>query len=177
MKVSLLVAVAENGVIGRGGQLPWRLSADLKRFKQLTLGHHLIMGRKTFESIGRVLPGRTSIVISRQSEFTLPVSVGNALGGVSEGCRLAHSLDEALRIADYAGDTEAFIIGGAEIFALALPLAERLYLTAVHAEVPGDTFFTLPPLADWTLLQDERHPADAKNEFEYSFRVWERSVY
>lgn len=165
MKVSLLVAVAESGVIGREGGLPWRLSSDLKRFKQLTMGHHLIMGRKTFESIGRVLPGRTSIVISRQSDLSLPA-----------GCLLAHSLDEALRIAEAAGDGEAFVIGGAEIFALSMPRADNLYLTTVHANVPGDTYFRTPDLCDWKILQDERVPADEKNEYEHSFRALARTA-
>jgi dihydrofolate reductase len=156
------VAVAENGVIGRGGTLPWRLSADLRRFKQLTMGHHLIMGRKTFESIGRALPGRTTIVISRQTDLSLPA-----------GCQLAASLNDALRIAKAAGDNEAFIIGGAAIYGLALPRADRVYLTAVHANVEGDTFFREFNPSDWKLVADERHSADAKNQFDYSFRVYD----
>jgi dihydrofolate reductase len=162
MRVSLIVAVAENGVIGRGGALPWRLSADLQRFKQLTMGHHLIMGRKTFDSIGRGLPGRTTIVISRQADLPLPL-----------GCRLAASLDDALRIAEAAVDSEAFVIGGAAIYRLALPKADRVYLTAVHANVEGDTFFREFDETKWLLSSEERHPADAKNEFDYSFRVYD----
>lgn len=165
MRVSLLVAAAKNGVIGRSGGLPWRLSADLRRFKQLTLGHHIIMGRKTFDSIGRALPGRTSIVVSRQAKLAIPPA-----------CLRCHSLNEALRFAEAAGDTEAFVIGGAEIFSLALPLVSRVYLTIVEAQVPGDTFFAPLDPRDWNVLHDERHPADARNEFDYSFRVLERKT-
>ena len=163
MRISLIVAADEDGVIGRAGELPWRLSADLKRFKQLTLGHHLVMGRKTFESIGRVLPGRTSIVISRQPDLPLP-----------EGCRLARNLDAALAIAEAAGDAEAFIIGGGEIFEQALPQAERIYLTAVHVQVAGDVRFPPFNLKEWTLVEDVRQAADLKNEYDHSFRVLDR---
>lgn len=165
MRVSLIVAAAENGVIGRGGVLPWRLSADLKHFKQLTLGHHLIMGRKTYDSIGRMLPGRTTVVISRQRDLPLP-----------QACRLAASFDDALRIAQEAGDDEAFIIGGAAIYRLALPRADRIYLTAVHAQIDGDTYFREFDPSDWTLVEDQPHAADAKNEYDYSFRVYERKI-
>ena len=114
MRISLIVAMSENRVIGRGGGLPWRLSADLKRFKHLTMGHHLIMGRKTFESIGRVLPGRTSIVVTRQTDYR------------AAGVVVARSLSEALHIAATAGDDEAFVIGGGEIYRQILPSADQL---------------------------------------------------
>jgi len=160
MKISLIVAMSENRVIGRGGALPWHLSADLRRFKQITMGHSIIMGRKTFESIGRLLPGRTSIVLSRQSDL----DAGGAL--------VAPSLEEALRLA--AGDDEAFIIGGEEVYRLALPVADRLYVTAVHAHLDGDRWFPELSENEWRLGRETRHPADEKNGYDYSFRLLER---
>ena len=161
MRLSLIVAVSNNRVIGRGGQLPWRLSADLRRFKQLTMGHHLIMGRKTYESIGRLLPGRTTIVVTRQPEYTVP-------GGL-----VARSLDEARQLA--AGDDEAFVIGGAEIYGLALPLVERIYFTRVDTTVAGDTFFPELLETDWRLAASEVHSADEKNEYDYRFEIYDRN--
>jgi len=148
MRLSIIVATAENGVIGRDNDLPWYLPADLKRFKQLTMGHHLLMGRKTFEAIGRALPGRTTVVISR-GRPTLP-----------EGVRLAASLDEALSLAAAAGEDEAFVAGGAQVYDLAGPRADRLYLTRIHAAIEGDT--RLPELveSDWELVSKEDHGPD-----------------
>lgn len=161
MALSLIVAVARNGVIGRDGGMPWRQSADLQRFKQLTMGHHLIMGRKTFASLGRALPGRRSIVLSQQADLPLP-----------PGVLLASSLEAALQLC--AGDVEPFIIGGGEIYRLALPLVQRIYLTRIDAEVPGDTVFSELAAADWRLVREEQHAADAKNQFAYAFRTLER---
>lgn len=159
MKISLLVAMAENRAIGRDGRLPWHLSADLKRFKKLTLGHVVIMGRKTFESIGRPLPRRRSIVLSRDPDY------------VARGAETAGSLDEALARA--AGEDEVFIVGGSQVFAEALPRADRLYLTRVHAEVEGDVFFPeLDPDA-WELLSEERHEADGRHDYAFSFLILE----
>src|SRR5437868_5436940 len=118
MRVSLIVAMDRKGVIGRGGGLPWRLSADLKRFKALTMGHHIVMGRKTFESLGRMLPGRTTVVVSRRA------GVWNRESGVGAQAAFVQSLEDALRLA--AGDDEVFIIGGAEVFSLGLPKVERV---------------------------------------------------
>src|SRR5262245_37513826 len=129
MRISLIAAMAENGVIGRGGQLPWRLEADLARFKQLTMGHTVIMGRKTWESIGRPLPGRRMIVVTRQGRYA------------ADGIEVAGNLEAALEAARVAGEEEAFIIGGAEVYRQALPLADRLYMTLVLAEIEGDTKF------------------------------------
>jgi dihydrofolate reductase len=162
MRLSLIVAVARNGVIGRQGQLPWRLSADLKRFKSLTMGHHLIMGRKTFDSLnGRELPGRVTIVLTRS-------------GQIPSHVKQVASLDDALHLA--AGDQEVFVIGGSEIFALALPRADRLYITWVEADVEGDVH--LPPidLADWRLLEETAVLADAKNEYPTRYCVYDREV-
>jgi dihydrofolate reductase len=160
MRLSLIVAVAENGVIGNRGDLPWRLSADLRRFRQLTMGHHVIMGRKTHQSLRRPLPGRTLIVITRQRDY----DAGEAL--------VASNLDDALRLA--AGDLEPFIIGGAEIFRMALPRADRIYQTLVHAKPEGDTFFPAWDKSEWRVVEEEFHHAGEKNETDYTFRVWDR---
>lgn len=162
MRISLIAAMAENGVIGRGGQLPWRLKADLTRFKQLTMGHSVIMGRKTWESIGRPLPGRRMIVVTRQ------------VGYGAEGIEVASSLEAALEAARAAGDEEAFVIGGADIYRQALPLVDRLYMTLVLAEVEGDTKF---PAVDWDLwarIDSESRDADAENEYPTLFYTFER---
>jgi dihydrofolate reductase len=162
MKRSIIVAVAENGVIGRRGQLPWRLSTDLQRFKSLTLGHAILMGRKTFESIGRPLPGRRMIVATRQADYR------------AEGAEVVHSLKEGYRRAAEQGETEAFVIGGAEIFREAMPQADQLYHTRVHATVDGDTVFPPLDLTTWRLVVSEFHTADAKNEYATTFKVYER---
>ncbi len=162
MRLSIIAAVAENGVIGRGNDLPWHLPADLKRFKRTTMGHHLLMGRKTFESIGRPLPGRTTVVISRGQ----PV--------VPEGVLVAGSLKEAIEIADRAGGDEAFVVGGAEIFAAALEIADRIYLTRVRAEVAGDRFFPRFDPDEWKLLSSEERPADERHAYPLEFRLFER---
>lgn len=160
MPLSLIVAVAENQVIGREGQLPWRLSADLRRFKRLTMGHRIVMGRKTYESIGRALPGRTSIVLTRQADFQ-----------AAEGVLVADSLEAALR---EAGDDEVFVIGGAGVYRESLPRATRVYLTRVHADVEGDTFFPRLDPQTWRLVEQHPHPADEKNDFAHTFQVYER---
>lgn len=127
MIISLIAAVAENGVIGRKGALPWHIPSDLKRFNAVTRGHTVIMGRKTFESIGRPLPGRRNIVLTRQQDYQ------------AEGCEIVHDLDSAF--AACAGEAEVFIGGGGEVYAATIPLADRIYLTRVKAAVEGDTFF------------------------------------
>ena len=162
MRLSLIAAGADNRVIGRDNDLPWRLSADLQRFKTLTMGHHLLMGRKTFASLGRALPGRTMVVISR-GQPSLPA-----------GVRLAHSLDEAVEMARSNGDDEAFVAGGAEIYAQALPTADRLYLTRVHTSCEGDTLFPVWEPDKWRQVSREDRPADDRNAHPYSFLVYER---
>jgi dihydrofolate reductase len=164
MLVSIIVAMDEHGGIGLKNQLPWRLSSDLKRFKALTMGHHLILGRKTYESLGRPLPGRKIIVVTRQA------------GYAALGCLAAGSLEEALSLAEKAGETEAFIAGGAEIYVQALPLAQRIYLTRVHAIVQADAFF--PPLdpGEWAEGGVEELPAGEKDQFATRFSVLERNV-
>lgn len=179
MTVSAIVAAAENGVIGRDGDLPWRLPDDLKRFKALTMGHPIIMGRKTYASIGRPLPGRTSIVLTRNRDFT------------PDGVITAASLDQALNLARVretlsrpaageagtgpAGPPQAFVIGGAAVFAEALPRCHRVYLTLVHAAVEGDAVFPLDALDAFSLDAETAHPADDRHAYAFTFRTYVRN--
>jgi dihydrofolate reductase len=164
MRLSIIAALASNNVIGRNNQIPWRLSTDLKRLKALTMGHHIIMGRKTFDSIGRPLPGRVNVVITRQSEYA------------PEGIVIVHSLEEAIQLAASAGDEEAFIAGGTEIYQQALHRADRMVLTRVHAEVEGDTFFPdFDDVSEWNLTDAEHFDADEKNEHPFSFLTYDRA--
>jgi dihydrofolate reductase len=160
MRRSILVAMSENGVIGRDNQLPWHLSADLKRFKALTMGHHLVMGRKTFESVGQPLPGRTTIVLTRE------------LGYRPQGVLVAGSLNDALTLS--AGDDEVFLVGGGDVFRQILPVANRMYVTLVHARIDGDVFFPQYDVNEWVLEEREDHVADEKNEYPFSFLTWNR---
>jgi dihydrofolate reductase len=159
--VELLVAVAENDVIGRGNRLPWRLSADLRRFKALTLGKSVLMGRKTYESIGKALPGRTNLVLTRSPAFH------------AAGCTVLGSLQQAR---DFAGAGAALmVIGGAEVYRQSLPYTARIHLTLVHARVPhGDTFFADWRGPEWRESCRERHAADERNDFDYSYITLER---
>ena len=163
MTVSLIVAVSENLAIGKDGDLPWYLPADLRHFKNTTMGHHLIIGRRTWDELGKALPGRTMVVMTRSRDFD------------AEGATVVHSLEAALEAA--RGDTEPFIGGGAEIYRMALErdLVDRLYITRVHAELEGDTFFPEIDLENWELASDQRHEADDKNEHACTFEVWERA--
>jgi dihydrofolate reductase len=162
MIVSLVLAVSENGVIGRDNQLPWHLPADLRHFKQLTTGHTVIMGRKTYESIGRPLPNRRNVVVS-----------GSGMAQ-AEGLEVHDSLGEALK--SCLGEDEVFIIGGGTIYAkaLALDIVDRIHMTLVHADLDGDTHFERPQGKGWLTEQVERHEADEKNPFAYSFMVLSR---
>jgi dihydrofolate reductase len=153
--LSIIVAIGENRVIGKNNQLIWHLPADLKRFKQLTMGHAMIMGRKTFESIGKALPGRTTIIITRDKHYS------------KADCLIADSLSNALELCK--DDNEVFIIGGAQIFEQAIPLTDKIYLTQIHRSFDGDVFF--PALDDhqWKVVSKEDHQADEKNKYDYSF--------
>ncbi|MFT4823520.1 MAG: dihydrofolate reductase [Halioglobus sp.] len=166
MLLSVIVAVAENGVVGVDNALPWRLPEDLRYFKKVTMGKPIVMGRKTHESIGRALPGRPNIVISRNQDFTAP------------GISVVESIDGALELADEIaredGQNELMVIGGAGIYALAIPKADRLYLTQVHAEYSGDVFL---PAVDWELwleVSREDHPSASSGSPAFSFLVYER---
>jgi dihydrofolate reductase len=162
MRISIIVAAAANGVIGSGNALPWRLPADLRRFKRLTMGHHLVVGRRTWDSIGRPLPGRKMIVVSR-SRPQLPAGVARA-----------DSFEAAAAMARDAGEDELFVAGGAAIYALALPSAHRLYLTRVLSTVEGDVF--LPPIdfEDWTLSTSDDGTVDEESLLPHRFEIWER---
>ena len=160
MRLSLIVATSPEGVIGAKGQLPWRLSADLQRFRRLTMGHAIIMGRRTFQSIGRPLPGRRSIVVSRQAEYR------------PEGVEVVDSLGSALELV--RDDDEAFVIGGAEIYEQAFPFADRIYHTRVHAAVEGDVRFPRWDQRQWQRVEHEEFPSDPKNQYPTTFEVWDR---
>jgi len=161
MIVSILAAAAENGVIGRENRLPWHLRTDLVRFRKLTMGHHVFMGRKTFDSIGKKpLAGRPTIVITRQSSYLAP------------GAMLARSIEEAIALS--AGDSEVFNLGGADIFAQSMPQMGRIYLTRVHAMVDGDARFPFIDPRQWRLVCSEAHPADEKNDYPFTFEDYER---
>ena len=160
-RVSIIVAMARNRVIGANNAIPWRLPGELALFKRITMGHHIIMGRSTWESIGRLLPGRTSVVISRNPAYTVA------------GALVAHSLDEALAVC--GDDPEVFVIGGAQLYASALPQADRLYLTIVEAEVAGDTRMPGFDLSQWRLVSREPHAADERNPYPYTLHVYDRA--
>lgn len=157
--LSIIVAVAESGVIGDRNSLLWHISEDLKHFKALTTGHPVLMGRKTYESIGRPLPNRTNVVITRQS-IEIP------------GCRVVHSLDEALAL--FGPDEELFVIGGGEIYAQALPRAERLYLTRVFRNYEGDTRFPNWNEDEWRLAGSETFACGKDYPWPFAFERWER---
>lgn len=161
MTLCVIAAVSENGVIGREGDLPWHLPDDLKRFKQLTLGHPMVMGRRTYESIGRPLPGRASVVLTRNPAFA------------PEGVTVVHSWEAAL--AACAGAERAFVIGGGALFQEALPRCRLLFLTRVHAEVHGDTFFPPDALDGFRLVREDRHEGDARHAHAFTFLDYERA--
>lgn len=162
MIVSAIVATARNKVIGKDNQIPWYLPADLAYFKRTTLDHHVLMGRNSFRSIGRPLPKRTNIVITRDPFFK------------ADGVQVAHSVEEALGMAYDNGETEAFIIGGGEIYRDSMDLWDKVYLTEVDMEVEGDVFFPVLDPAEWRETWRETHVPDAKNEWAYTFRILER---
>jgi len=160
MRVSLIVAVARNGVIGQKNRLPWKLPADLKRFKALTMGHPIVMGRKTYESIGKALPGRTNIVVTRQAGYR------------AEGCLVVDSLEHGLALA--RSDEEIFVIGGVEIFTQAIPLANRIYLTQIDQDFEGDARLPALDRTVWHETAREDHPSGPETPLAYSFLTLER---
>ena len=160
MQISIVVAASANNVIGVNGQLPWRLPEDLQHFKQITMGKPMIMGRATFESIGRALPGRQSIVLSRQTGFE------------AEGCDVVTTVEDAIKA---AGDAEeVMIIGGGEIYRQFLPQADRIYLTRVQAEVDGDTLFPEIELDEWEVVAVEEYPAGDERELGFEIETLDR---
>lgn len=164
MTASLIVAVAADGAIGNDGDLPWRLPADLRHFKRLTMGHHLIIGRKTWESVGVVLPGRTMVVVTRDKGYRPGV----------KGVLVAHSLTEALwRAGD---DDEPFVGGGAGLYREAFDVVDRIYLTRIHAEFEADTYFPDFDRELWTVTSEEHHQPDEKNAYPYTFVTMIKAV-
>jgi len=160
MKTAFVVAMDEQGLIGRDNDLPWRLSADLQYFRRITMGKPILMGRKTHESIGRALPGRQNIVVSSLTDYQ------------AEGCDVAYSIEDALKLA--ADADEIMVIGGSSLFEQMFDTVDKLYLTRVHAELEGDTWFPEWDQTQWQLISQESHPADEKNDYAYSFEVYQR---
>jgi dihydrofolate reductase len=164
MIVSIIAALDEGGGIGFENQIPWHLPGDLSRFKKLTMGHHLILGRKTYQSIGKPLPGRKMIVLSRNPEYEL-----------ADG-QVASSLQDALEMAGDAGESEAFVIGGGELYQVALPLAERMYLTHVHTTIQADVFFPAFDSDNWLKICEQVFPGDQANPIAYTFTYLIRKI-
>jgi dihydrofolate reductase len=162
--ISLIVAAAENNAIGKDNQLLWHLPNDLKFFKNTTWGGVVIMGRKTFESVNKPLPGRVNIVITRQKNWQ------------AENVLTAESIEAAIQLATEEGFKEIFIIGGGEIYKESMSMSSRIYLTRVHTNVEGDTFFPEMNEQEWELISSNKMDADEKHAFDYSFQVWERGV-
>lgn len=159
--LAMIVAASENDVIGINDDLPWQLSADLKNFKKLTMGHHIIMGRKTFDSIGRLLPGRTTVIVTRQTDFQFA------------GAKIAHSLDDAIKMCEE--DELPYITGGAEIYRMALPHVTKLHITRVHTTVDGDTRLPEIDWTQWNQIDSWSHGRDEKNEFDITFETYVRT--
>ncbi len=163
MKLSILVALSENGVIGREGRLPWRLPDELGHVKRTTMGHTLLMGRRTYESIGKPLPGRTSIVLSRDSGYAPDPEV-----------IVVSSLEECLDVAARRGESETFVFGGETVYAAALPSADRLYLTRVHCDLEGDAHFPAFDPGQWKLVSEEHHESDERHLYSFTYQVLDR---
>lgn len=163
MKISMIVAVAENGVIGKDNDLPWHLPDDLKYFKNTTKGHYILMGRKCYESFGKPLPHRTNVVITRNDNYH------------ADGTVVVHSLEEGIELARKNDEKEVFICGGSQIYAPGMDIADRIYLTRVHASVAGDVYF--PPMDEskWKLVSSEKHPKDERHAYEFTFLVYDRA--
>lgn len=164
MMISIIAAVSENNVIGRKNRMPWHMPTDMKYFMDTTMGHHIIMGRKNFDSIGRKpLKGRTNVVVTRDPAFR------------AEGCMVVHTLEKAIDTARSGGDSEAMIIGGGEIYRQAMPLAGRIYLTRINSAFEGDVHFPEIKPSDWKVVKSEKHYADERNPYDYTFLVYERN--
>ncbi len=165
MKISLIAALTKNRVIGKDNDLPWRLPDDMKYFMKTTTGHHVVMGRKNYDSLPekfKPLPSRTNIVVTRQSGFT------------ASGCRVVNSIEEGIDIAKKNNEHEVFIIGGAQIYRQALPMADYLYLTEIQGEIDGDTFFPEIDKSNWTEFSRKPHPKDDKHRFAFDFVIYKR---
>lgn len=165
MKISLIAAVSQNGVIGRNNDLPWRLPDDMKYFMSTTTGHHVIMGRKNYDSLPekfKPLPNRTNIVVTRQKNF------------VAKGCQVVNSIQEGIAIAKKEKESSLFVIGGAEIYRATLPIADYLFLTEIKADIEGDTFFPAFDKSDWAEITRKAHSVDEKHKYSFDFVIYER---
>lgn len=162
MTLSAITAVSQNNVIGLHNDLPWHLPADMRFFKSTTMGHVVVLGRKSYEAFGKAYPGRTNIVITRQQNYILPDAI------------VVHSLEEAIRKAKTIEQQEIFILGGAQIFRQSMPLIDRIYLTRIYHDFDGDAFFPTMDTKEWELVKDEKHEPDEKNKYRYAFQTWER---
>ena len=161
-RIAIISAMARNRIIGIENRLPWNLPADMRHFRTLTMGHHLIMGRKTYESIGKPLPGRTTVIVTRNKDFAAP------------GCIVVNSIEAAISACQ--GDNEAFIIGGAELYKQALDFADRIYLTKIDAIFEGDAYFPEFESASWKEIDQETFPPDADNPYAYRFVVYDKKM-
>ncbi|HMK13509.1 MAG TPA: dihydrofolate reductase [Burkholderiales bacterium] len=159
--ISIIAAMARNRVIGKGNRIPWRLPGEQQIFKKVTMGHHMVMGRKTYESLNRLLPGRTTVIVTRNPNYKVA------------GAIVVNTLQQA--ISACGSDEEVFIIGGAHLFELALPLADRIYLTTVQAEIAGDTIMPDFDLTGWKEISRQEFKADGKNPYDYHFSIYQRS--
>ena len=162
MNISIIAAADEKGAIGFKGNIPWHLPADFKRFKELTMGHFVLVGQKTFESMGKALPGRKTIIITDVPDYRV------------EGCLIAHSFEDAVRLAE--GADEIFVIGGGQIYKLALPAARTIYLTRVHGAFEGDVFFPAIDESEWALASSEFHAKDEKNPIDFTYLTYKRKT-
>lgn len=165
MIISLIAALAENHVIGKNNDLPWKLPDDMRFFMETTKGHHVIMGRKNYDSLKdkyKPLPNRTNIVVTRQRDFKAP------------GCIVVNAIEESLNIAKRNNEPEAFVIGGAEIYKLTMDKANRLYLTEIHAQVDGDTYFPEFNKTEWKEIERKHHPADDRHRYPFDFVIYEK---
>lgn len=159
-RISIISAMASNRAIGIRNTLPWQLPEDLKHFKALTMGHHIVMGRKTYDSIGKPLPGRDTVIVTRNADYAVP------------GCLAVNSLDAALTVSH--GDTEVFFVGGAELYRQALPIAHRIYLTEIQRVFDGDAFFPEFDKSQWIETARDKHRTEGPNGFEYHFVIYDR---
>lgn len=163
MIISFIVAASTNNVIGKNNQLPWSLPNDMKFFKNITWAMPVLMGRKSFESLGKPLPGRLNVVITRQNNWK------------PEGATVVHSVEDAIKVATAADYNEAFIIGGGEIFKEAMPVADKIYLTRVDVNLEGDAFFPVMNPKEWLMVSEQSFPTDEKHAYAYHFQLWERN--
>lgn len=162
MKISLIAAAAENNVIGKDNDLPWKLPDDMKFFKEITTGHHILMGRKNLESFGRLLPNRINLILTRDEEYEF------------KGAHIFHDLDKAIAFAKENDEDELMIIGGGEIYRQSMAKADTIYLTRVHSEIEGDVYFPKIDAASWKMTEEYFHPSDEKHEYAFTFQTYER---